>query len=278
MQFALCNEVIRDLPFAAQCEFAAATGYDGLEIAPFTVTPDPRAISPGDLAGMRRALADAGVMCSSLHWLLLSPEGLSLTDADAGVRQRTTDVMLRLVDMAAALGAGVLVHGSPKQRALAPGHEDAGRARARDILAEVAAQAAQAGVVYCIEPLAPTETDFITSLAEAADLVAAVGNPAFAAMLDCSATGRAGLDPVAEIAAHLPGGLIRHIHVNDPNRRGPGEGEMRFAPILAALRAQGYGGWIGVEPFIYKPDGPACAARAIGYLRGLIEAEGDLRA
>lgn len=273
MKFALCNEVIRDLPFAAQCDFAAATGYDGLEIAPFTVTPDPRAITPGNLAALRRAMADAGVVCSSLHWLLLTPEGLSVTDADAGVRQRTTAVMLRLVDMAAALGARVLVHGSPKQRALVPGDEAGGRARARDILAKAAEHAAQAGVVYCIEPLAPAETDFVTSLAEAAELVAAVGNPAFAAMLDCSATGRAGRDPVAEIGAHLPSGLIRHVHVNDPNRRGPGEGEMRFAPILAALRAQEYSGWIGVEPFVYAPDGPACAARAIGYLRGLIEAQ-----
>lgn len=273
MKIALCNEVIRDLPFAAQCDFAAATGYDGLEIAPFTVTPDPRAITSGDLAALRGALADSGIVCSSLHWLLLTPEGLSVTDADAGVRRRTVDVMLRLVDMAAALGAGILVHGSPKQRGLVPGDEGAGRARAQDIFAEVAAHAEQAGVVYCIEPLAPAETNFVTSLAEAAELIAAVGNPAFAAMLDCSATGRAGLDPVAEIAAHLSGGLIRHVHVNDPNRRGPDEGEMRFAPILAALRAQGYGGWIGVEPFVYTPDGPACAARAIGYLRGLDEAQ-----
>ena len=274
MKFALCNEVIRDLNFAAQCDFAADTGYDGLEIAPFTVTSDPRALTADDLAAMRRALADSGIVCPSLHWLLLTPEGLSVTDADKGVRRRTADVMLRLVDMAAALGAGILVHGSPKQRVLLEGDEDAGRARAQEIFAEVAAYAAEAGVVYCIEPLAPAETNYITSLAEAADLVAAVGNPAFAAMLDCSATGRAGRDPVVEIETHLPVGLIRHVHVNDPNRRGPGEGEMRFAPILAALMAQGYDGWIGVEPFVYTPNGPVCAARAIGYLRGLVEAQG----
>jgi hypothetical protein len=26
-----------------------------------------------------------------------------------------------------------------------------------------------------------------------------------------------------------------------------------------------------VEPFEYVPDGPTCAARSIGYLRGLLE-------
>ena len=29
---------------------------------------------------------------------------------------------------------------------------------------------------------------------------------------------------------------------------------------------------LGVEPFEYVPDGPAAAARAIGYLRGILEA------
>ena len=69
----------------------------------------------------------------------------------------------------------------------------------------------------------------------------------------------------------LPTGLIAHIQLNDPNRRGPGQGEMRFAPILAALRRQRYAGVLALEPFDYLPDGPATAAFCIGYLRGLLE-------
>jgi D-psicose/D-tagatose/L-ribulose 3-epimerase len=38
------------------------------------------------------------------------------------------------------------------------------------------------------------------------------------------------------------------------------------------LKDHGYQGDIAMEPFIYEPDGPACAARAIGYVRGLMEA------
>ena len=34
MKFALCNEVLKELPFAEQCRAAAALGYDGLEVAP----------------------------------------------------------------------------------------------------------------------------------------------------------------------------------------------------------------------------------------------------
>ena len=78
------------------------------------------------------------------------------------------------------------------------------------------------------------------------------------------------------IDAYLPAGLIAHVQVNDRNREGPGQGEDRFAPVFAALRRNGYEGAVSVEPFIYRPDGPSAAARAIGYIRGLLEA-GEVR-
>ncbi|MCX7891349.1 MAG: sugar phosphate isomerase/epimerase, partial [Burkholderiales bacterium] len=56
-------------------------------------------------------------------------------------------------------------------------------------------------------------------------------------------------------------------------RRGPGEGEDRFAPVFAALARHRYPGTVAVEPFRYVPDGRACAARAIGYVRGILEAQ-----
>jgi D-psicose/D-tagatose/L-ribulose 3-epimerase len=41
---------------------------------------------------------------------------------------------------------------------------------------------------------------------------------------------------------------------------------------LRALVRHGYAGDIAVEPFDYVPDGPGAAARAIGYIRGILEA------
>ena len=37
-------------------------------------------------------------------------------------------------------------------------------------------------------------------------------------------------------------------------------------------KRHGYSGDIAVEPFDYVPDGPGAAARAIGYVRGILEA------
>ena len=69
----------------------------------------------------------------------------------------------------------------------------------------------------------------------------------------------------------LPTGLIAHVQVNDPNRRAPGQGELRFAPVFAALRRHGYDATVSVEPFDYVPDGVGAAAFAAGYLRGVRE-------
>ncbi len=270
MKISLCNEVLGAMPFAAQCDYAAALSYDGLELAPFTLGDEPQRLAARARAELRRAATDAGIEITGLHWLLVTPEGLSITTADEGRRQRTLEVMRRLIDLCASLGGRVLVHGSPAQRQI-DGDPDAAL-RGRDAFAAIAADAERAGVTYCIEPLARQETSFITTIEEAARVVKAIGSPAVRTMLDCRAARLSEDASVAELLDRwLPTGLIGHIHVNDTNKRGPGQGEDPFAPVFDSLARNRYAGAVGVEPFVYEPDGPAVAARSIGYIRGLLE-------
>lgn len=272
MKIALCNEVIREMLLEAQCEFAAVLGYDGLELAPFTVSDEPHLLSADERAGLRRAAADAGIEILSLHWLLVAPEGLSITSADKAVRERTVDVMRRLIALCHDLGGTAMVHGSPVQRMLPEDDAIGARGRAIECFASIAPDAEAAGVTYCLEALSTKETNFIVSLAEAVAIVDAIGSPALRTMLDTCAAGKAeAAAPEALIDHWLPTGHIAHIQVNDRNHRGPGQGEQRFAPVFAALRRHGYAGTVAVEPFEYVPDGPTSAARAIGYIRGILE-------
>jgi len=274
MRIALCNEVLAGMPLERQCEYAARLGYDGLEIAPFTLGPSPEQISMADAARIRAVVEAAGLVVTGLHWLLVKPEGLSLTDPDASVRNRTVETMIHLIGLCAELGGSVLVHGSPKQRQIAQGETHAvALARLQDALAEVAPAAARAGVTYCIEPLSHQETSLLNTVAEAVELVRSINHPNLRTMIDCSAAGLTETDSIPSLIDRwLPTGLIAHVQVNDPNRRGPGQGEMKFAPILAGLKRHNYTGTIAVEPFDYSPDGPAAAAFSAGYLRGLREA------
>lgn len=270
MRISLCNEVVRGLDFAAQCALAAGLGYDGLEVAPFTLDAEaPHLLPAARRAELRRAAADAGIAITSLHWLLVAPAGLSITAADASVRARTLDVMERLVALTADLGGTLLVHGSPGQRRVeAPG--DA--ARAEEAMARAGEWAARHGVTYCLEPLDAGQTNWCTTVAEAAAIVARIGNPALRTMLDtCAAGNGEGESVVALLERFVPTGAIAHVHLNDRNRRSPGQGADRFGPLLDALRRTGYAGFAAVEPFDYVPDGPTSAARAIGYLRALEE-------
>ena len=274
LPIALCNEVLHPLPFAQQCKAAAELGYMGLEVAPFTLAEDPMQLSDAQAREFARIAADHGVVISGLHWLLVAPSGLSMVSPDAALRSRTVDVMKRMVELCALMGGKYLVHGSPKQRSVPPGEtREATYAHARDALAAAAQAAQQAGVTYCIEPLARNETDLLNTVAEAAQLVDEIGSPNFKTMIDCSAAGQTETTPVHELIAQwLPTAKIGHIQVNDPNRRAPGQGKMEFAPILAAIRNGGYTGVLGVEPFDYVPDGMGSAAWAIGYLRGVEQA------
>jgi D-psicose/D-tagatose/L-ribulose 3-epimerase len=277
MRIALCNEVLQPLSFSQQCKLAADLGYDGLEVAPFTLADDPLQRTDAEIEGFRRTAADHGLEIFGLHWLLVVPAGLSIVSADAAVRLRTKEVMVRLVEICAALGGSYLVHGSPKQRSVPEGStREQAWERARDCLAGAGAAAARCGVTYCLEPLARRETDLVNTVEEGARMVAEIGLPALRTMIDCSAAGQAETEPVhALMERWMPQGVIGHVQVNDPNRRGPGQGEMDFGPILRVLREmerQGhFPGIVAVEPFDYVPDGPGCAARAIGYLRGVLQ-------
>lgn len=270
MKFSLCNEVIADRPFEAQCAFAAACGYDGLEIAPFTLGDDPRRLSDGDIAAVQRALAAAGIVATGLHWLLVKPQGLSITTPDADVRRTTLEVMRRNVELCAELGGSVLVHGSPAQRRI-DGDADA-RGRALETFAAIAETAETCNVTYCLEPLNAGEADFVNRVGEAVEIVAEIGSHAFRTMIDTSAATLSDIEPVPDLIRRwVPTGNIAHVQFNDRNRRGPGQGDDDFTPVLKALAETGYDRVVAMEPFIYEPDRSACAAASIAYIRGIME-------
>lgn len=266
LDFALCNELLAEegLSLRQQADVARDLGYVALELAPYTLGPEPHRIDADTAAAIRAEIESAGLHVSGLHWLLSHMPDASITDPTR--RADAREILLGLVDLCAALGGRVLVHGSPGQRVRPEGVSASELiAQLADFFGPIAARAGDLGLTYCIEPLAETET--IGTVAEGAALVDAVGRPAFRTMIDCSAAGRSE-PPVAELIRHwVPTGQIGHIHANDTNRGAPGMGVDPFPKIVAALIETGWTHPIGVEPFRTLIDARITAATGIATLR-----------
>lgn len=265
IRFALCNEVLREWEWPRVCRFLRETGYDGVEIAPFTLSEQPHRLSQTERREIRSAAEDQGLRITGLHWLLVTPPGLHLTTPDAAVREQTADFLRGLVGLAGDLGAEVMVLGSPQQRSITGGlsAEQAwanGLSTVRAAVPDLEAR----GVTLCIEPLPAAETSFLNTQEEAARFADELGSPWVRIIADVKSLCAQG-DPAALIRRDA--GRIAYVHANDSNRRGPGFGDVDFRPIAAALRDVGYDGWVSVEPFDYSPDPETVARESLSYLR-----------
>ena len=116
MPYAICNELFEDWPLDKTAAFVAELGYQGLELAPFTLCNLVTDLSAADRRRIRRTVESAGLSVVGLHWLLAQTEGFQLNDSDPDVRARTAQYLLDLIDCCAELGGEVLIFGSPQQR------------------------------------------------------------------------------------------------------------------------------------------------------------------
>jgi sugar phosphate isomerase/epimerase len=266
MRFAICNEIFQGWTPEAALDYCAKLGYEGLEIAPFTLAKTVGEISAPQRRQLRQAAARAGVALCGLHWLLAKTEGLSLNHPDAPVRERTARYLCDLVDCCADLGGKVLVLGSPQQRNVLPGltHEHAWNLAAQT-LAQAVRRAETHGVVICLEPLSPAETNFINTAAEAIRFARQFDSPAMKIILDVKAM-CSEPEPIPRIIRQSwP--HFAHFHANDKNLKGPGFGDVDFGPIAAALSEVGYDGWVSVEVFKFEEGPEAIASRSLQCLR-----------
>ncbi len=266
MRLAICNEIFGDRPLPRVFEFVAECGYDGIELAPFTIADDACAISALRRAEIRRCAKTAGLKIVGLHWLLADTDGFYLTAPHEEIQDATAEYLGHLARLCADLGGKVLVLGCPEQRNLLPGvgHDEAMHCAA-DVLQQVVPVLEETDVVLAIEPLAPAVGDFLQTAALAVRLAEMVGSPQVRLQLDCLAMSSEAVSIPELIWAHRT--MLAHFHANDPNGRGPGFGQLDFRPILKTLREVDYRGWVSVEVFDLTPGVERLARQSIAYLR-----------
>ncbi len=270
MRFAICNETFQEWPFDKACAYARNLGYTGVEIAPFTLASNASEVDATQRALLKRQAADAGLEIIGLHWLLAKTEGYYLTSPDPTTRTNTSHYLNELARLCAGLGGDVLVLGSPQQRNVLPGvtHDEATE-YAIDVITRSLPVLDETGVTLALEPLGPAEGDFWLTAGETIKTIEQIGSPHVRLHLDVKAMSTEPStipDVIREGAPYLA-----HFHANDPNRRGPGMGEVDFTPILETLNEVGYDGWVSVEVFDYEPGVETLATESIRHLKECAE-------
>jgi D-psicose/D-tagatose/L-ribulose 3-epimerase len=216
-----------------------AAGFDGVEIPVFE----------GDEAHFRRIgqeLKNQGLACTAVTICTAENNPIS---PDAAVRRKGLDHLKWAIGNVAAMGGEVLC--GPYHSALGvfsgnPPTEDE-KKRAADVLRAAAEEAQKANVKLAIEYLNRFECYFLTTAADAKDLVKRVNHPSFRMMYD---TFHANIEE-KDIAKTIAGVIdsVIHVHVSENDRGTPGTGHVHWAETFQALRKGGYDGWLVIEAF-----------------------------
>lgn len=266
MRFAICNETYQGWTFDKACADAAARGYHAMELAPFTLKDDPRDLTDADALGLCATAKKHGLEILGLHWLLTKPAWFHITSPDALQRRETARFAKHLVRICATAGGRIMVWGSPKARNTLPEwNYDECFQRAADVLREVSEEAGKYGVTLAMEPLGRKETNFLNTAEETIRLCKVVNHPACKLHLDVKAMSDES-KPIPQIIEESREWFV-HFHANDPNLLGPGMGDVKYEPIIAALRKAGYAGYLSVEVFDYSPGPELIAQKSMDYLR-----------
>lgn len=265
MKLAICNETFRHHDFPGTCAEAARHGYQGLEVAPFTLGDVP-AITTAEAGRLGGIVRDHGLEMVGLHWLLAKTEGYHLTHPDPGIHQRTFDYARHLAEICHHMGGSIMVWGSPLQRSLEPGWDrPEAENRFIDFFQRLSPHLAEADVTVAFEFLGPKETNFINTAAETIALLERIDSPNVRLHLDVKAMA-ADEKPIPHIVRDsLP--WTAHFHANDPNLRGPGMGDVDFPEIARVLTGQNYQGWVSVEVFDTTVEPDFLASESMKHLR-----------
>jgi sugar phosphate isomerase/epimerase len=270
MKFGICNEIFKEWNDTERTiNYVKEIGYDGLEIAPFTLAPYVTDIPASTRADIVRQAQAADLDILGIHWVFVGPEGVFLTHPDPEVRRFTARYLVDLIHFCGDVGGKVLIFGSPNQRNVdrdvtynqAFGY-------AREVFEAAMPTCEERGVTICMEQLTHWETNFCHTPEQTVELIDAINHPNFQLLLDTKAMSYLQEDRATLIRKFAR--YLCHYHANDTNFHGPGWGEVDFAPIFEALKDIEYDGYVSVEVFRFEAGPEAIAEKSLAYMKQFV--------
>ena len=219
-------------------------GCDGVEIAPSCIWKEPAHVSNDEIESLKKLVSKYNLVVPAFHALLFNRSDLSFFGEES-IRKQTVLYLKKLIRLACLLSVKALICGSPASRKVA--EKDYGRCyeTAIDVFRELGIEAERNDVVFCIEPLGPSENDFILTADEGNQLVSDVGSKHFGLHLDSKAMVEAGEDIESVFQSY--GAMLKHFHVSEPGLAPPGSTGLDHHSIGKALSASCYDGYVSIE-------------------------------
>ncbi len=219
-------------------------GCDGVEIAPSCIWKEPAHVSNDEIESLKKLISKYNLVVPAFHALLFARPDLYFFGEDS-IREQTVLYLKKLIRLAGMLSVKVLVYGSPASRKVDDKDYERCYEIAIDVFRELGTESERNDVVFCIEPLGPSENDFILTADEGNQLVSDVGSKYFGLHLDSKAMVEAGEDFGSVFRRY--GAMLKHFHVSGPGLAPPGSSGLDHNSIGRALSASCYNGFVSIE-------------------------------
>lgn len=239
------------------CARAAALGFDAVEIFP----PSAAAIDRDELRSLltRHSLKVAAIGTGG-GWVA---NKWHLLHADATVRERSREFIRAIIEVAADFGAPAII-GSMQGKVEDDLTREQGLAWLADALDELGEYAAARGQILIYEPLNRYETNLFNRVADVADFLDTLRTRSVKILADLF---HMNIEEASiPVAIHAAARHLGHVHFADSNRRAIGFGHTDVLPIIEALRAVSYTGYLSGE-ILPLPDSDAAARQTIESFR-----------
>lgn len=207
---------------ASVADLLGKFGVDAVDVAPGKYFPDPASAKDEDIAKVRRWWADHGIEITGMQALLFGTTGLNVF-GERKSQEAMLDHLRAVCRIGAGLGATRLVFGSPKNRDRTGLSDAQALEQAISFFRRLGTTAQEHGVIVCLEPN-PTRygANFMTTSAETALVVAAVGHGAIRMQFDTGALTINGESPEAMLECSSR--FIGHVHASEPDLVPLGDG------------------------------------------------------
>lgn len=275
MKLSICNEIFSEMDVVESFRQAKLLGYDGIEIAPFTIARNVEKISAEKRKEIQRKAVENEIEVIGTHWVLVCDKNVNLFKASGEVNVEAVNYLNRVIEFTSDIGGKIVVFGSPKQRSI-PSKEVFKLAwdSAVSAFREIGDFASEKMVTLCIEPLSKDQTNFINNVCEANKFIAEVGHENIRLILDVRSMcdeKRSFRDIIKEGGTNL-----KHFHANDCNGYIPGSGSANYKEIIQGLLEINYPGYLSVEVFDFRPDPKTIAIRSLENLKRFFSEYGSI--